>query len=213
MPNRNGGAPPGKCGICRDPRRDTLERLLLDGHSCRGVAAQYGLLHHTVARHYKLHMLALLRQAAAAEEDRPRSLLERVRWRSAKAELLADLAPIELRVGLDRVALAAYELEGKITGEIPTASTQVQINVFAKIGVDSEDEARRLVDIARQVEAPKTLSDRVRIVEQFLLAARREDATLVAGLLERLSRASGAELIEEAHANGPVDAGDAARLP
>jgi hypothetical protein len=65
---------PRICAACAHPRRDDIDRAIIDGRTLCSIARDFGLSPHTVGRHARIHLrarLAPLPSAGADTQDGP----------------------------------------------------------------------------------------------------------------------------------------------
>jgi hypothetical protein len=113
------------CTVCASPHRATIDAALITGRSSRDLAAQYGLSHHAVSRHFATHLPQAQREAYKEQEaQRADDLLsEARRLREITMALLGRAVQAnDLRTALVAVREARGNLEliGKLLGELDT---------------------------------------------------------------------------------------------
>jgi hypothetical protein len=111
------------CTVCASPHRATIDAALIAGRSSRDLAAQYGLSHHAVSRHFATHLPQAQREAYKEQEaQRADDLLsEARRLREITMALLGRAVQAnDLRTALVAVREARGNLEliGKLLGEL-----------------------------------------------------------------------------------------------
>jgi hypothetical protein len=126
--------------------------MMMDRESADRISAMFGMSRTSVQRHEK-HVAALMQEAAHVQAD-AKPLRGRVDSLLLKVEALADSAHAQRNGGALLMAArelrGLYELMGRVTGEI--VPPQVT-NFFVGLGVTGEDEARRIIESHKSLEA------------------------------------------------------------
>ena len=96
---------PRTCTLCNHPRRDGIDRALLDGESFRHIAAQYGTSTGALQRHKADHLRpSLVRAYQAKENARGNGFLERLETTWDRIEGAMDKAQRAVRTHEDGTA-------------------------------------------------------------------------------------------------------------
>lgn len=191
---RSGGRP---CFTCNHPQRANIEAAILSGRSVLGVANDYKLNASSVGRHMDRHCRRDVQSALVARNGvSGLTLLARIQesHNELKAILERAKGTNELTVAVNAIqgGLRALELEGKVTGEISSGGTH--INVL--LGVRIEDAKRSVETVAAAQTMPEgDIAERaLRCLERMRLS--HEQAERLRACAERAERASSAEVIE-----------------
>jgi hypothetical protein len=135
-----------------------IDSVLVEGRSRLELARQHSLAESSVRRHAENHLPRDLQDAVTEKRaTEARTLLERVEAIVGDLEEMAAAVklakePREFRESV-RELMRGLELLGKVTGEIQTGATiNVAVGVLARIGAKDEDEARRALEMVREVE-------------------------------------------------------------
>ncbi len=125
---------PKKCQICKNERREDIEKALLGRESFSEVADRYGVSKRSLRHHKENHLPKLLAKAQDLyETGSAGSLLEKLDFLRRKALFILEAAELsgDLRTALAgiREARGCLDLLAKITGEIQPSSVSVVQNV------------------------------------------------------------------------------------
>ncbi len=148
---------PRTCTVCRHTAKAAIDGALVSGTPRREVARRYGLSATAVRRHAGAHLPASLARAAEAGQvaDSAR-LLDRVRRIVADLESMAaecrGAGEREAYLRTSRELLRAFDLLGRVTGEIQTGtSVSVTVGIWQRLGVRDEKEARQAIEMHQRV--------------------------------------------------------------
>ena len=137
------------CKACRHPQRKAIDEALLGPESLPSIAARFGIAARSLARHksncLSRKMQAAMTRYAAEGRSLADEAMEVVRL---AREILqsSDDADIKLKA-LDRIT-RGLDLRGRSSGEIMAANVAA---LLASLGVNGEDELRRIVERDRSV--------------------------------------------------------------
>lgn len=122
---------PRPCETCRHPKRERIERALVEGRAVAAIARKAGLSVDTVRRHAMNHLpkaMIPLNEARVAEHAR--TLLDRVEDLERRARVILDGAESShVALGALRELRGIVELLGKVTGEL-RETPNVVVNVL-----------------------------------------------------------------------------------
>lgn len=162
----------GTCKTCLHGERGRIDWLVAAGESVTAVAAQFGLTHDSVSRHFSGHVTPQFKRAVKVGSTVSEAELARVcaeSGRSVLEHLRANVATLSAQIAISQEAGAVNHLVslirerrenlaliGKITREyLPaggvTNNYNIQLNVLAKVGADlipalkDQPDAQRLV--------------------------------------------------------------------
>ncbi len=155
---------PRKCTICTHPRREEIDRGLVEGESFRSIAERFGVSLGALHRHRE-HVQDDVQQAIEAKAVRSgRSVLDRIRELNREARSLLEEARSKGRYAAAVQAIGAatrlLELEAKLLGELderPSVNVQMGMAVMVPKGVleaiyravlDAPEEVRERVALA-----------------------------------------------------------------
>jgi hypothetical protein len=134
-----------RCKACRHPQLAAIDSALVARESERIVATQYGLTQACVHRHAVSHLpKSLVRAAERDIEKHGNTLFDEVVWLVAEARkiLAGSDDPDQKLRAMDRI-LKGLDLRGRVTGEIQPPQISA---LFVTLGVNGEDELKRLVE-------------------------------------------------------------------
>jgi hypothetical protein len=114
---------PRKCLVCSHPKREDIDRSLVEGEAYREIGRRYKLDKSALSRHKKLHLAETLIAARQAEDAlRGESLWDQIQWLRSKALSIAGKAE---KMKDYRTALAGIreltrivELMAKLRGDL-----------------------------------------------------------------------------------------------
>lgn len=155
---------PRRCTICTHPRREEIDRALVEGESFRNIAERFGVSLGALHRHRE-HVQDDVQQAIEAKAVRSgRSVLDRIRELNREARSLLEEARSKGRYAAAVQAIGAatrlLELEAKLLGELderPHVNVQMGMAVMVPKGVleaiyravlDAPEEVRERVALA-----------------------------------------------------------------
>lgn len=155
---------PRRCTICTHPRREEIDRALVEGESFRNIAERFGVSLGALHRHRE-HVQDDVQQAIEAKAVRSgRSVLDRIRELNREARSLLEEARSKGRYAAAVQAIGAatrlLELEAKLLGELderPSVNVQMGMAVMVPKGVleaiyravlDAPEEVRERVALA-----------------------------------------------------------------
>lgn len=156
------------CTICSHPKREEIDRALIEGKSLSGIVSQYsGITKTSLFRHKEAHLPQSLAWGKEAQEiAQGDNLLSQVRSLQNKALSILKQAEAsgELRTALQgvREARSCLELLGKVSGQLPPE----------KILIQAEPIVTQIVLILRQ--EVRDLDALQRISQRLLQAAGSE---------------------------------------
>jgi len=117
---------PLECSVCKHPKREEIDRLLITGVSLRDIAGQVGQVSKSALAQHKEHLPATLAKAQeAAEIARGDDLLAQLRDLQAKTLGVLNQASDDHRLALAAIAQARANIEllGKLLGELRESPT------------------------------------------------------------------------------------------
>lgn len=155
---------PRRCTICTHPRREEIDRALVEGESFRNIAERFGVSLGALHRHRE-HVQDDVQQAIEAKAVRSgRSVLDRIRELNREARSLLEEARSKGRYAAAVQAIGAatrlLELEAKLLGKLderPSVNVQMGMAVMVPKGVleaiyravlDAPEEVRERVALA-----------------------------------------------------------------
>jgi len=123
---------PRTCTICRHVEREAIDAALIERHSFRSIADQFGVSKTSLIRHSDDHLPAMLVEAkAAADVAHADTILAQVQSLRDRALKVLDTVEEDkdwrIALGAIREARACIELLGKLAGELQDGAT---VNVF-----------------------------------------------------------------------------------
>lgn len=113
---------PRRCTICTHPRREEIDRALVEGEAFRNIAQHFGVSPYSLHRH-RTHIQDAIQQASAARAvEVGVSVLDRIRELNREARSLLEEARSKGRYAAAVQAIGAatrlLELEAKLLGEL-----------------------------------------------------------------------------------------------
>jgi hypothetical protein len=123
------------CTVCNHPELDAIDRELAGGRSMRQIALHHPPLSEwAVSRHRDRHLSpAIVAVATQRKEGKAERLLDRVERMVGRLESAADAADEtgqrKLLLDASRELRGAYELLGRLTGELKPDSAVTVVNV------------------------------------------------------------------------------------
>lgn len=157
-----------QCTVCTHPEHSNINAALVTGASYRDIAAQYGLVHASIARHAATHLPAQLAHAQHVEEVASASgLLLQIQSLQSEAAALLERAKTTGDIRAAAAVLAQQgrfiellaKVEGQLQGDGPTVNVLVsqdwqRIRGVIVAALAPHPEARIAVAAALEHQAP-----------------------------------------------------------
>jgi hypothetical protein len=162
------------CIACNHPQRSTFEAAIYQGRSIRGTALDYRMDDASLRRHMKLHARRDVQAAVAQRNgDAGESLLSRIQASRIDLQRILKAAEgtNELTVAVNAIqgGLRALELEGRVTGELASGSTQV--NVLLGVRVDVAKQAVEQVTDAQSLPGRAVVERAAQVIRMWNASA------------------------------------------